>query len=78
MRRCSENAHILGNFMLNMQGSMVIRCRARFHNARVVRRSIAAKEISAACWMEAPTWSMHIDSPVSATFVLGFISEHHS
>lgn len=60
--------------MLNMQNSIVVRCRARFNSARFICRGIAAKEISADCWVEASILSMHIDRPVSAIFVSGFIS----
>ena len=59
--------------ILDVQDSISIRCRARFNAARFIRRIIAAKEISATCWMEASTLSMHIDRHVSAVFILGFI-----
>ena len=60
--------------ILNVQDSIVIRCRARFNGARFMRCVIAAIEISATCWMEAFILSVHIDRQVSAIFILGFIS----
>ena len=59
--------------MLNMQESIVIRCRARFNSARFILRIIAAKEISAACWMEASILSVHTDHPVYAIFGVHFM-----
>ena len=64
--------------ILNIQDSIVIRCRARFSGARFMHRTIAAKEISATCWMEAFILSLHIDRHVSALFILGSIPWNQS
>ena len=64
--------------ILDVQDSISIRCRARFNAAGFICRIIAAKEISATCWMEASTLSMHIDRHVSAVFILGFIPWNQS
>lgn len=60
--------------ILNDQDLIVIGCRARFNGERFMHRNIAAKEISATCWMEASILSVHIDRHVCAMVISGFIS----
>ena len=78
MRSCGGIRRSSAACMLNMQHSIAICCRARFDAARIIHRIIAAKEISAMCWMEASTLSVHIDHHVSAVFISGFVSWNQS